>query len=66
VIGLVKAGKAAGRIWVKSDVSRDPNRVEARMAEVTMKKRTMKNPTRSREGSARMFGRRAKIRQAVA
>lgn len=65
VIGRVKAGKVAGRICEKSDVSRDPNRVEARIAEVVMKKRITKIPTRRREWNARMLGRRARIRPIV-
>ena len=59
VIGRVKAGKGAGRIWENSDVSREPNRVEARMAKMQTKKRITKNPNRRRGGSASMFGIRA-------
>ena len=58
IIGRVfeNPGKAAGRICEKSEVSRDPTRVEARMVTVQKKKRITKSPKRSRFESARMFG----------
>jgi hypothetical protein len=60
MMGRVKGGKTAGRICEKSDVSREPNLVEARMAEVQTKNRITKNPKRSRFEGARMFGSRAR------
>jgi hypothetical protein len=53
--GRVKAGKIAGRICEKSDVSRDPNLVEARMTEVQRKKTKIKKPNRRRFEGARMI-----------
>jgi hypothetical protein len=56
MMGRVKAGKrVGGRICEKSDVSREPSRVEARMADVQTKNRTIKNPRRRRFDGARMF-----------
>lgn len=48
-----------GRRWEKMEVSLGPMREEARMTDITVNKRTARNPRRKQGKSARMFGKQA-------